>query len=45
LIGVYLPQVVPQVPEFDDGRRILQWRFRDSRAQGSVNDEMVVAFG
>jgi hypothetical protein len=45
LIGVYLPQVVPQVPEFDDGRRILQWRFRDSRAQGSSNDEMVVAFG
>ena len=45
IVGVYLPQVVPQVPEFDDGRRILQWRFRDSRAQGSVNDEMVVAFG
>ncbi|MCB9385101.1 MAG: hypothetical protein H6509_10825 [Bryobacterales bacterium] len=45
MIGVYLPQVVPQLPEFDDGRRILQWRFRDSRAQGSTNDEMVVAFG
>lgn len=44
-IGVYMPQVVPQVPEFDDGRRILQWRFRDSRAQGVANDEIVVAFG
>jgi hypothetical protein len=44
-IGVYLPQVVPQVPEFDDGRRILQWRFRESRAQGASNDEIVVAFG
>jgi hypothetical protein len=45
LIGVYLPKVAPQVPEFDDGRRILQWRFRDSRAQGATNDEIVVAFG
>ena len=45
LMGVYLPNVVPQVPEFDDGRRILQWRFRDSQAQGAANDEMVVAFG
>jgi hypothetical protein len=45
IVGVYLPQVVPQTPEFDDGRRILQWRFRESRAQGVTNDEIVVAFG
>ncbi len=45
MLGVYLPNVVPQVPEFDDSERILQWRFSDSRAQGSVNDEIVVAFG
>ena len=45
MIGVYMPQVAPQVPEFDDGRRILQWRFRDSRAQGVTNEEIVVAFG
>ena len=45
MIGVYMPQVVPQVPEFDDGGRILQWRFRESRAQGVTNDEIVVAFG
>jgi hypothetical protein len=45
MLGIYLPQVVPQVPEFDDGDRVLKWRFSDARAQGSVNDEIVAAFG
>lgn len=45
VLGVYLPAVVPEVPELDDGERILQWRFREGRAQGTVNDEIVVAFG
>lgn len=45
LLGTYLPQAVPQIPEFDDGERVLKWSFNDARAQGSVNDEIVVAFG
>jgi len=45
LCGVYLKSVVPEVPEFDDGETRLQWRFRNSRAQGSADDEVVVAFG
>ena len=45
LMGVYMSQVAPEVPEFNDDERILQWRFRNSRAQGTANDEVVVAFG
>jgi hypothetical protein len=44
LTGVYLKSVVPEVPEFDDSENRLKWRFRDSRAQGTVDDEIAVAF-
>jgi hypothetical protein len=45
VMGVYLQSVIPEVPEFDDGQNRLQWKFRQSRAQGTVNDEIAVAFG
>jgi hypothetical protein len=45
LMGVYLMSVVPVVPEYDDGQNRLQWKFQGSRAQGTVDDEIVVAFG
>jgi hypothetical protein len=45
VMGVYLKSVVPEVPEFDDGQNRLQWRFRASRAQGTLDDEISVAFG
>jgi hypothetical protein len=45
LMGVYLKSVVPEVPEFDDTLNRLQWKFRASRAQGTVDDEISVAFG
>jgi hypothetical protein len=45
LFGTYLKSVVPEVPEFDDSETRLQWRFRGCRAQGTLDDEMVVAFG
>src|SRR5262249_50179878 len=45
LMGVYLKSVIPEVPEFDDGSTRLQWTFRASRAQGTADDEIVVAFG
>jgi hypothetical protein len=44
LVGVYLQSVIPAVPEFDDSKNRLQWKFRPSRAQGTVNNEIVVAF-
>ncbi len=44
LCGVYMNSVIPELPEFEDDQRRLQWRFQKSRAQGTVNDEVVVAF-
>src|ERR1039457_2138953 len=45
VMGVFLKSVIPEVPQFDDGENRVQWRFNSSRAQGTVDDEMVVAFG
>jgi hypothetical protein len=45
LFGVYANSVLPEVPEFDDGERRLQWRFRNSRAQGTTDDEIFIAVG
>ena len=44
LFGIYLKSVVPEVPEFDDGETRLQWRFSGSRAHGTINDEVFIAF-
>lgn len=45
LMAVSLKSLVPDVPEFDDSDKRLKWRFRDTRAQGTADDEIVVAFG
>jgi len=45
VMGVYLQSVVPEVPEFDDGSNLLQWKFRASRARGTTDNEIAVAFG
>jgi hypothetical protein len=45
LFGAYMPAMTPEVPEFDDSETRLQWKFQNSRAQGSVDDELYIAFG
>ncbi len=45
VMGIYMMSVVPVVPEFDDGENRLQWKFQGSRAQGTADNEIVVAFG
>ena len=45
VMGVYLQSVVPEVPEFDDSSNLMQWKFRASRARGTVDNEIAVAFG
>jgi hypothetical protein len=45
LMGVYMKSLVPDVPGFDDSQTRLQWEFRNTRAQGTQEDEVVVAFG
>lgn len=44
LVGVYMPSVIPEVPEFDDSESRLQWKFSTCRAQGTGNDEVYIAF-
>lgn len=44
LCGIYLPAVVPEVPEFDDRQPRLEWTFSLSAAQGSADDEIQIAF-
>ena len=45
LFGIYMNSVVPGVPAFDDSLTRQQWQFQGCRAQGSVNDEIYIAFG
>jgi len=45
LMGIYLPSVVPVVPEFDDSGTRLKWKFQDTRAQGTGGSEVAIAFG
>jgi hypothetical protein len=45
LMGIYLKSLVPDVPVFDDTDNRLKWRFTDTRAQGTTDDEVTVAFG
>jgi hypothetical protein len=45
VMGVYLMSVIPVVPEFDDSDNRLQWKFQGSKAQGTADNEIVVAFG
>jgi len=44
MCGVYLKSVIPEVPEFADDETRLEWRFRDCRAQGWIDDEIYLAF-
>lgn len=45
LFAGYLKSLVPQVPEYNDGETRLKWHFSGSRAQGTVDDEITIAFG
>jgi len=42
--GLYMPAVVPEVPEYEDKEMELEWRFTGCIAQGTAEDEIFVAF-
>jgi hypothetical protein len=44
LMGVYLPRVTPEIPNFNDSQTRLQWEFKNNFAEGLVNDEFYLAF-
>jgi hypothetical protein len=45
LFGIYMSSMIPEIPAFDDSQKRQQWQFQSCRAQGSVNNEIYVAFG
>lgn len=45
LVGMFLKSVMPEVPAFNDSESRLQWSFKNCRAQGTDDDEIVVAIG
>lgn len=44
LMGAYLPSVVPVMPAFDDSETRLSWRFKNNLAEGTSDDEFLIAF-
>lgn len=45
LCAVYIPALVPAVPELLDGEERLRWRLKGSAAIGTEEDEVHVSFG
>ncbi len=44
LMAIYIPNVVPEIPAFNDSEVRLQWEFKNNIAQGRLNDEIYIAF-
>lgn len=44
LMGVYMPRVVPEMPNYVDSDMRLIWSFNNNTAQGISNDEIYIAF-
>jgi hypothetical protein len=44
LMGIYIPNVTPEIPSFDDAELRLQWHFENCLAKGVSDDEIYVAF-
>ena len=44
LMGIYLPEVTPEIPHYNDSETRLQWEFNNNIAQGTSNDEIYIAF-
>ncbi len=44
LMGLFMPQVVPEIPLYNDSKPRLEWEFNNNLAQGFSNDEIFIAF-
>jgi hypothetical protein len=44
LCGLWVPNFVPEIPEFLDDEPRLRWKVKASQAQGTAEDELHVAF-
>jgi hypothetical protein len=44
LMGLFLRNVMPELPLYDDGQARLEWDFHQCQAQGQTDDELFIAF-
>jgi hypothetical protein len=44
MMGIFVPNVVPEIPLYNDSETRLMWEFKNNLGQGSSNDEIYVAF-
>jgi hypothetical protein len=44
LMGIMLPNVMPEIPSYNDSQTRLHWEFKNNRAQGNSDDELYIAF-
>jgi hypothetical protein len=44
MMGIFLPNVVLEIPLYNDSETRLMWEFKNNLGQGSSNDEIYVAF-
>jgi hypothetical protein len=44
MMAIYLPNVIPELPLFDDSEPFLLWDFKNNLGQGVSNDEAFLAF-
>jgi hypothetical protein len=44
MMGIFLPAVSPEIPNYNDSETRLLWQFKNNVAQGTSNDEAYIAF-
>lgn len=44
LMGIFMPSVTPEVPNYVDSETRLQWEFKNNLAQGTAENEISIAF-
>jgi hypothetical protein len=44
LMAIFLPSIMPEIPNYKDSETRLLWEFKHNRAQGSSDDEISIAF-
>jgi len=44
LMGIFLPSVTPEIPNYVDSEVRLQWDFKNNLAQGTAENELYIAF-
>jgi hypothetical protein len=44
LMGIFMPNITPEIPTYNDSEPRLVWEFNNSLAQGVSDDEIYIAF-